>query len=163
MMRIRRPLVIAAAAAALVLGTAGGVLAATGSASSGLDLQAVRFTSTAASTSSPAFRNIPGLAGLTICARGQVTAVLSVELDGARPAGLQVLVDGGPVAQPGAVRFVPAGAHDSGSFAFIQVVGPFEANDHHTFDAQWRSPAGGRVALERGTVTLLYAKGTQAC
>jgi hypothetical protein len=164
MRTLRRSAVIVAAAAALTAATGSlVVLAAVGSASSALDAQAARYTTTAASTSSASMHNVPGLAGLTICAARQVTATVSVELDGARPASFQVLVDGGPVAQPGAVRFVPAGTHDSASFTFIQSVGPFEANDHHTFDLQWRSPVGGTVKLERGTVVLAYQKGTHAC
>jgi hypothetical protein len=160
---VRRILLTAAATAALIAGVPAVVMAATGTASSHLDLQASRFTTTTGSTSSGTMTNVPGLAGLNVCALGQVTAVVSVEVDGARPVGVQVLVDGGPAAQPGAVRLVPAGAHDSGSFTFTQTVAPFEANDHHTFDLQWRSPNGGKIILERGSVVLLYQQGTQGC
>ena len=37
---------------------------------------------------------------------------------------------------PGAIRFVPAGTHDSFFFTFVQSVGPFEANDNHGFDVE---------------------------
>lgn len=148
-----------AAAVALLVGIPAAVQAATGAATSPVSLQAARYTTTAASTSSGTMTNVPGLTGLNICASGQVTAVVSAEIDGHRPAGLQVLIDGGPVAQPGAVRLVPAGVHDSGSFTFIQTVGTFEGNDHHVFDLQWRSPAGGKITLERGTIELLYRPG----
>jgi len=42
-------------------------------------------------------------------------------------------------------------------------VGPFEANDHHTFDVEWRSPTGAKTTLERGTFNLQYERGTQSC
>jgi len=149
-------------AVAAVLGVPVAVLAASGGSSSSLDLQASRFTTTTATTSSKTFTIVPGLRGLTICALNQVTATLSVELNGA-PAAFQIRVDGGGTMSPGAMRFVPAGAHDSFSFTFVQSVGPFETNDNHGFDVEWRSPSGAKTTLERGTFNLQYQQGTQAC
>jgi len=157
-----RKMIVLVAAAAGVLGVPAAVLAASGGASSSLDLQASRFTTSTATTSSKTFHSIPGLSELTICALHQVTATLSVQLSGA-PAGLQVRVDGGGTMQPGAIRLVPAGAHDSFSFTFVNGVGPFEADDHHSFDVEWRSPTGAATTLERGTVNLQYGHGTQNC
>lgn len=151
---------ILAAAGVLVVPAA--VLAASGGTSSSVDLQASKFTTSTATTSSKTFHPIPGLSGLNICALDQVTAALSVELNGA-PAGLQVRVDGGGTMAPGAIRFVPAGGHDSFSFTFVQGVGPFEADDHHAFDVEWRSPTGAATTLERGTFNLQYQRGTQGC
>lgn len=159
---MRKYLVIPAAAVLLLAGSAA-ALAANGSVSSQLDLQAGKAVSQAASTSSASFANLPGLAGLPVCAIGQVTVTVSVETDGARPVGLRVLVDDGATVQPGPVRLVPAGQHDSESFTFVASVGTFEANDNHVLDVQWRSPAGGTVTLERGSVVAQYQKGTHAC
>jgi hypothetical protein len=149
-------------AAATVLGVPAAVLAASGGSSSSMDLQASKFTTTKATTSSKTFRPIKGLSGLTICALHQVTATLSVELNGA-PARFQVRVDGGGTMAPGSIRFVPAGPHDSFSFTFVQSVGPFEANDNHGFEVEWRSPTGAATTLERGTFNLQYQRGTQSC
>jgi hypothetical protein len=158
---MRRIFIIVLAAAA-ALGIPAAVLAASGGSSSSMDLQASKFTTTTATTSSKTFRPVPGLSGLTICALQQVTATLSVELSGA-PAGFQIRVDGGGTMSPGAIRFVPAGPHDSFSFTFVQAVGPFEANDNHGFGVEWRSPTGAATTLERGTFNLQYQRGTQSC
>jgi hypothetical protein len=157
-----RKMLIPIVAVAGVLGVPAAVLAASGGASSSMDLQASKFTTSAATTSSKTFHAIPGLSGLNICALDQVTATLSVELNGA-PGGFQIRVDGGGTMPPGAIRFVPAGPHDSFSFTFTQGVGPFEANDHHVFDVEWRSPTGAATTLERGTFNLQYQRGTQSC
>ena len=157
-----RKMIVLVAVVAGVLGIPAAVLAASGGASSSLDLQASRFTTSTATTSSKTFHAIPGLSGLTICALHQVTGTLSVQLTGA-PAGFQIRLDGGGTMQPGAIRFVPAGAHDSFSFAFMNTVGPFEADDHHSFDVEWRSPTGAATTLDRGTFNLQYEHGTQNC
>jgi len=157
-----RKILIPIVAAAVVLAVPAAVLAASGGASSALDLQASKSTTSAATTSSKTFHTVPGLSGLTICALNQVTATLSVELSGA-PAGFQIRVDGGGTMSPGAIRFVPAGPHDSVSFTFVDSVSPFEANDNHSFDVEWRSPTGAATALERGTFNLQYQHGTQSC
>ena len=157
-----RKMIILVVAVAGVLGIPAAVLAASGGTDSALDLQASKLTTSTATTSSKTFHAIPGLSGLTICALHQVTATLSVQLKGA-PAGFQIRLDQGGTMQPGAIRFVPAGAHDSFSFAFVNSVGPFEADDHHSFDVEWRSPTGAATTLERGTVNLQYERGTQNC
>jgi hypothetical protein len=157
-----RKILIVILAAAVVLGVPAVVLAASGGTNSSLDLQRSRFTTTTATTSSRTFQPIPGLSGLNICALNQVTATLSAELNGA-PAGFQIRIDGAGTMQPGAVRLVPAGPHDSFSFTFVNSVAPFEANDNHSFDVEWRSPTGTATTLERGTFNLQYQRGTQQC
>jgi hypothetical protein len=92
----------------------------------------------------------------------EVTAELSVELHGSA-AGFQIRVDGGAVMHPGAVRFIPSNPHQSFSFTFVQSVAPFEANDHHVFDVEWRSPNGKRTTLEKATLNLQYERGTHRC
>ena len=79
------------------------------------------------------------------------------------PASVRIRQDGGPIIAPGAVRFVPAGPHDSFSFTFLANAAPFEANDNHSFDVEWRSPTGQQTTLERATFNLQYEHGTQAC
>jgi len=157
-----RKILIVILAAAVVLGVPAVVLAASGGTNSSLDLQRSKFTTTTATTSSRTFQPIPGLSGLNICALNQVTATLSVELNGA-PAGFQIRIDAAGTMQPGAVRLVPAGPHDSFSFTFVKSVAPFEANDNHSFDVEWRSPTGTATTLERGTFNLQYQRGTQQC
>lgn len=163
-----RRIVIAGLVLAFVAGVpatvlaASGALSSSGGFSSSLDRQASKWTTTTATTSSRTFRPIAGLSGLNICALNQVTATLSVGLNGA-PAGFQVHVDGGPVMPPGRIRFVPAGTPDSFSFDFVMSVSPFENNDHHVFDVEWRSPTGRPAVLERGTFNLQYQQGTHSC
>jgi hypothetical protein len=45
----------------------------------------------------------------------------------------------------------------------VEATFPFEADDTHRFDVQWRSPAGVPVTLRRGLVNLLYEQGRQGC
>jgi hypothetical protein len=137
-------------------------MAASGGSSSSLGLQRGAWTVNRASTSSSTFRPVPGLAGLDVCALGEVAATLSIQTSGA-PVGLQIRIDGGGLMHPDAVRFVPTGQHDSFSFTWLSTVGPFEANDHHSFDVEWRAPLGGTVTLDRATVNVLYQRGTHAC
>jgi hypothetical protein len=158
---MRRVLIIAAVLGVLI-GVPLAAMAASGGSSSSLDLQTSQWTTTAAATSSSRFQAIPELSGSNICAVNQVTATLSVELSGA-PAGFQIRVDGGPVMQPGAVRFIPVVPHESFSFTWVMNVGTFEGNDHHIFDVEWRSPNVQQVKLERATLNLQYQRGTHMC
>lgn len=157
---------IMAAAVLAVLAVPAAVLAVSsafaGRSSASVNRQVSAFTATQVSTSSTSFKPVPGLTGLPACALHQVSATLSVELSGA-PAGFRVRIDSGAVMEPGAIRFVPSGAHDSFSFTFVRSVSPFEANDHHVFDVEWRSPSGSVVTLGRGTFSLLFERGTHSC
>jgi hypothetical protein len=156
-----RKILVAAAALAIAVGVPAVALAASSGNTSALDLQASKWTTTTQQAIGTTWRSVTGL-GLTICALHQVTATLSVEVNGA-PASFQIREDGGPIIAPGAVRFVPAGAHDSFSFTFLANAAPFEANDNHGFDVEWRSPTGQQTTLERATFNLQYEHGTQAC
>jgi len=157
-----RKMLVVVSALALVLGVSTAVLAAAGSNNSSLDLQASKFTTTTQKTSSTTFRAVRGLSGLTICALNQVTADLSIQVSGA-PASFRIRQDGGPLIEPGTIRFAPAGLHDSSAFIFIANAATFEANDNHVFDVEWRSATGRSSTLERGTLNLQYEAGTQAC
>ena len=149
--------VVIAAAVPLV------VLAARGNFSGNLDLQKARWTTTAASTSSTQWRNVPGLGRVAACTLNQVTATLSVTVGGA-PVKFRAIIDSVPEApmRPGTARFVPNG-DESFSFTWVANTGPFEDDDSHVFGIQWRSPTGGTVSLYRGALNLLYQAGTHNC
>jgi hypothetical protein len=138
------------------------VVAATGTFNGKLDRQSAKWTTTSVTTSSTAWRNVPGLS-LRRCTRDQVTALVSVTVSGA-PVRFRVVVDGVPEAplKPGQARFVPDGP-ESFSFAFVGNTGPFEADDTHRFDVQWRSASGNPVTLVRGALDLLFEQGTRGC
>ncbi|HEX9411222.1 MAG TPA: hypothetical protein VF986_05955 [Actinomycetota bacterium] len=136
--------------------------AASGTFSSALDLQASKWTTTSVSTSSTAWQTLAGLSGSVICSEGEVSATVSLQMDGA-PIGLRVNVDSAPDMKPGAVRFVQAGSQDSVSFNFVINTGPFENNDNHEFSVLWRSPTGGTATIVKGTLNLLYQEGSHDC
>jgi hypothetical protein len=46
------------------------------------------------------------------------------------------------------------------SFAFADHVAPFEENDFHLFEVQWRSLTGSPVTVRRGMVNLLFERGS---
>lgn len=127
-----------------------------------LERQAARWTTTSVSTSSTAWRNVPRLS-LTRCTLRQVSAMVSVTVRGA-PVRFRVVIDGVPEApmKPGSARFVPQGA-ESFSYTFVGRTAPFEADDTHVFNVQWRSPSGRRVTLVRGDLNLLFKEGRQGC
>ena len=89
--------------------------------------------------------------------------MVSVTVAGA-PVQFRVVVDGVPEApmKPGAARFVPSGT-ESFSYTFVGRTAPFEADDSHSFDVQWRSPSGQPVTLRSGVLNILFQKGTQGC
>ena len=146
----------------LLVGVPAAVIAATGSLGSAVDRQVARWTTTPATTSSRAWRNVPRLA-IARCTVNQVTATAGVTLRGG-PALFRVVIDGVPEAPmaPGPARFVPDGT-ESFSYSFVGRTAPFEADDDHRFSLQWRSPTGAAVTLRRGAFNLLYERGTQGC
>lgn len=149
-------------AVVLLVGVPAAVIAATGTLGSALDRQAAKWTTTPAATSGRAWRNVSGL-GIARCTIDQVTATISVTLRGG-PALFRVVIDGVPEAPlaPGPARFVPDGT-ESFSYSFVGRTAPFEADDTHRFDVQWRSPTGAALTLRRGALNLLYQRGTQGC
>jgi hypothetical protein len=138
-------------------------LGAGGRLSSGLDVQAASWTTSDVSTSSTRWHDIGALSRLSICSLGQVSATLSVTLRGA-PVRFRVIIDGAPERpmRPGAAQFAPAG-QESFSYTFVKGTAPFEDNDTHVFDVQWRSPTGSRVTLTSGDLNLLYQQGIHNC
>jgi hypothetical protein len=138
------------------------VSAATGTEGGMLDRQTAKWTTTNVTTSSTQWRNVPNL-GRTRCTRNQVTALLSATVEGG-PVRFRVVVDGVPEApmKPGSARFVPNGV-ESFSYAFVGHTAPFEADDTHRFNVQWRSTSGAPVTLRDGALTLLFQNGTQGC
>ena len=139
------------------------ILGATGRLSSKLDRQAAKWTTSAASTSTTAWRDVPGLRRLRVCSVNQVSATLSVTLRGA-PVRFRVLIDSVAEApmNPGPARFVPRG-EESFSYTFVNHTAHFENDDTHVFDVQWRSPSGRRVTLVRGDLNLLFQQGQRNC
>ena len=137
--------------------------AGSGSATSQSNRQYGTWRSAGVSTTySTNLRQLTGL-GARICSRGEVSATLSVDGAGA-PMQLQVRVDGGEAAAPGQVVFSPFGTRGTiASFTFLTSTQPFEANDHHVFEVDWRSATGQRTILYSATLNLLYQQGTKAC
>jgi hypothetical protein len=137
------------------------VMAASGGAGGRLDRQRFGFFRGVVSTKSTTFHNVPGATTGLICARGGLSASVSVTASGGAFA-LLVRVDNGPVMHPGAVRFAGGGI-DSTSYTWVGGVGPFEANDHHSFALQWKSVSGRRVTLRKAVIDVLYRRGTAGC
>jgi hypothetical protein len=161
-LRGRRSIVLAGVVLVVAVAAPVLVLAADGRLGSRLDRQSAAWTTTAVSTSSTDWRNVPRLA-LTRCTRDQVTATVSVTVTGA-PVFFRVVPDGVPEApfKPGAARFVPNGV-ESFSYTFVGRTAPFEADDTHRFNVQWRSGDGSVVTLIRGDLNILFQRGSQGC
>jgi hypothetical protein len=134
------------------------VLAVTGTFNGAAERQSARWTTSAVSTSSTTWRNVPGLL-LTRCTLNQVTLMLSVNVEGA-PVRFRVKIDDAATMKPTSSRFVPQGT-ESFAYTFVGNTGPFEANDNHLFNVQWRSPSGAQVTLHQGAINLLFQRGTQ--
>jgi hypothetical protein len=134
------------------------VLAVTGTFNGAAERQSARWTTSAVSTSSTTWRNVPGLV-LTRCTLNQVTLMLSVNVEGA-PVRFRVKIDDAATMKPTSSRFVPHGT-ESFAYTFVGNTGPFEANDHHLFNVQWRSPSGAQVTLHQAAINLLFQRGTQ--
>jgi hypothetical protein len=124
--------------------------------------QDIEWTSRKQTTSSTRFKAIPGLRKMNICASGKITATVSVELKEA-PAGFRIVIDRTKIMDPGAIRFIPASAHDSFSFTFTQGLHPLDGLDQHLFQLQWRSPYGIATTLDRASIVLRYQNGSPDC
>lgn len=147
---------VVAVAVPLVASAAG-----SGSAASQPNRNLGRWTTTAVSTTSRSFRPLGGM-GARICAAGAVEASVSVNASGA-PLQFLVLVDDGAVIAPGAVTLTPVGRGTVGTFGFLANAQPFEANDHHAYQVEWRSLTGGSTRIASATMDLLYQEGTHGC
>jgi hypothetical protein len=123
-----------------------------------VDHQRAKASDARATTSSTEWRDLPGLGNMLICARGRVSAIVSVDVTGA-PVALRVSLDAGPTLRPAFANFDPSTHSTSFSFTYTAVVGPFEGLDDHSFDVQWRSPTGAPVTFRHGDVDLLFREG----
>jgi hypothetical protein len=137
------------------------LLAHPGSRGSSLDRQAFKYRERDAATSSANWSNLPGPGQFNICAVNKVSAQVNLVLRGA-PVRIRIRIDGTDegIAHPGPVAFRP-GAGRPFSFTFAEHVAPFEANDLHAIEVQWRSPTGRRVVMKQGMVNLLFERGFQ--
>jgi hypothetical protein len=124
--------------------------------------QNVQWTTQETATASKRFSSVPSFRELDVCASGEVTVTVSVELNGA-PAGFRIRIDRRQVMEPGAVRFVPAGPNDSFSFTFVQNLRPLNGLDRHVLQLQWRAPLGMATSLERGTIDVRNQSGSNNC
>jgi hypothetical protein len=136
------------------------VLAATGTFNGAAERQSARWVTAAVSTSSKTWRNVPGLV-ITRCTLNQVTLMLSVNVEGG-PVRFRVKIDNAATMKPTSARFAPQGT-ESFAYTFVGNTGPFEANDNHLFNVQWRSPTGAQVTMHQGAINLLFQRGTQGC
>jgi hypothetical protein len=105
---------------------------------------------------------VPGLT-ITRCTLNQVTLMVSVNVEGG-PVRFRAIIDDVPEApmKPTPSRFVPHGT-ESFAYTFVGRTGPFEADDTHRFNVQWRSPSGAQVTMHQGALNLLFQRGTQGC
>ena len=159
---MKRKVFAAVGVAALAVAVPFAVFAATGREDGDLDRQTAKWRTTDVTTSSMEWRNVPGLSR-TRCTRDQVTAMVSVTVEGG-PVRFRVIPDGIPEApfKPTSARFVPSDV-ESFTFTFVGNTLPFEADDTHSFNVQWRSPTGVPVTLVNGVLNLLYEQGTRGC
>src|SRR5438105_3855469 len=103
-------LVVPAAIAVLVASAPLAVMAASGRAGGGLDRQRFGFTRGVITTRSTTFHNVPGATTGVICARGPLSAAVSVTTSGGAFA-LLVRVDDGPFLHPEASSDNPFGTN----------------------------------------------------
>ena len=159
----RRRLLLAAGALALLIAAPVAVYAAqshnfTGSA----QRQYARWTAGPATISGTQWHNVPGLS-ISRCTVKEVAETVTLTVSGG-PIRLRGVIDSVTEApmKPGKLRFVPSGT-ESATFTFVANTGPFEANDNHRFDIQWRSPTGRTIKLHGAVANLVFQRGTQAC
>ena len=156
-MRVR--LAVVSASALLLAAIPLVVLAVTIRNGSRLDHQRARVRASETSSTNTDWEAVPGLGNLDICAKGQVTATVSMVLQGA-PADVRVSMDGpGPLMNPRQARFDPLGGTNSFSFSFVIDAQTFEGSDGHLFAVEWRSPSGAETTLRRGDVNVLFRVG----
>jgi hypothetical protein len=160
------PIAVAVTAAVAVLLPLAVLAAGFGREGGSLDRQGAAWRSTPTTTSSQAWRTIGQLSfvptaarSYSICAKNGLSVSLAVDLKGA-PVLFRVLLDGGPVLEPGPARFVPAPDTRSFGYTFVGHTGTFEGSDLHGLEVQWRSPTGRPVTLARGVATVFFEEGS---
>jgi hypothetical protein len=154
-----RKTVVALVVVGLVVSVPLTVIAVTVRNGSRVDRQRSAVRSTPTSTSSTEWVDVPGLKGLDVCAKGQMSATVSLELTGA-PVDVRVQFDDIPLPlKPRFAHVDPNGGTTAFSFTFVGRMLASEGSDGHLFDVQWRS-SGGTVTLERGNVNLLFGRGS---
>ena len=153
---MRTRLIVVAATVAALVTVPLVVIASTGGGGGRLDHQRFKFRTGDITTTSKVLHDVPGLSAILVCARGGVSAAVSVTAQGA-PFALTVRIDDGPMMHPGVVRF-PRGTN-SAAYTWVRSVGPFEANDGHSFAVQWKSMTGAPVTMHKATVDLLFQDG----
>jgi hypothetical protein len=160
-----RRLMIVITAAALAGGGAWAANAAGAGGTTPLRCMDTRWRTSAVSTSSKTFANVPGLAD-------DPSSIYPIAIDAS------AVVSGAPVefrvlstnvgaqtrvSKPGRVRFVPSGGGpDAFSFQWVE---PNQSAAVHVNDLrlQWRSPGGGAVTLLRGDLAVSYDTEAGAC
>ena len=160
-----RRLMIVIAAAAIAGGGAWAAQAAGAGGTTPLRCMDTRWRTSAVSTSSKTFANVPGLGGAP-------SSIFPIAID------VSAVVSGPPVefrvvstnvgaqtsvSQPGRVRFVPGGGGpDAFSFQWVE---PNQSAAVHVADLrlQWRSPSGGPVTLLRGDTAVSFDTEAGAC
>lgn len=146
----------------IVLGAGGYVALAGGGVNPGSETgfasaqgQTFMVTSEEATTSSTAFRGVPGLRRLELCApKDGVSATVSMDLSGG-PAEVRVTMgrQDRPL-QPGRATFDPGDvAQQSFSFTFSRQV---SRHLPATFNVQWRATTAEPVTLHRGSLRVLH-------
>jgi hypothetical protein len=162
LLRARRRLFLLLGVSLLVVAAPVAVFAANHNFNGAAERQSAKWTTSGGSISGTGWHNVPGL-GITRCTVREVSETATLTVSGG-PVRFRAVIDGVPEApmKPGIVRFVPNGK-ESATFAFVANTGPFEADDDHRFDLQWKSPTGATITLHQGAVNLVFQAGTQNC
>lgn len=150
--------VLVAFVVGMLVGIPVAVMAVTGDVEGALDRQTASFRSDPVSTSNTAWTDVPGLQTAPICAINEVSATVSISVNGA-PVSVRMAMDDVPAFEPAVAYFDPRSGTTSFSYTFVANALDFEASDGHTFGVQWRSSTGGVVTLTRGDMNLLYEEG----
>ena len=162
LLRARPRLFLLLGVSLLIVAAPVAVIAANQNFNGAAERQSAKWTTSGGSISGTAWKNVPGL-GMTKCTLNEVSETATLTVSGG-PVRFRVVTDGVPEApmKPGVVRFVPSGT-ESVTYTFVANTAPFEADDDHRFDLQWKSPTGASITLHAGAVNLVFQRGTQGC
>jgi hypothetical protein len=162
LLHARRRLLLLLGVSLLIVAAPITVFAANQNFNGAAERQSAKWKTSSASISGTRWRDVPGL-GITKCTLHEVSETATLTVSGG-PVKFRAVIDGVPEApmKPGIVRFVPSGK-ESVTYAFVANTAPFEADDDHRFDLQWKSPTGASITLHAGAVNLVFQRGTQGC